>query len=66
MKLFEYAVIHHPKKKEKGEEKTSTVIVPVTTVLAETEQEVTMLAARQIPQGFSKRLGECEVAVRPF
>ncbi len=65
MKLFEYAVIYTPKKEEKKRDEPS-VIVPITTVLAENEQEVTLIAARKIPESFSKRLTQCEVAVRPF
>lgn len=62
MKLFEYAVIYVPK----DEKKSPEVIVPITTVLAENEQEVTLIAARKIPESYAKKLTQCEVAVRPF
>jgi len=68
MQLFEYAVIFKPKTKD-GKEKTSEdpkVIVPITTVMAENAAEVTLQAARQIPETYSKKLAQCEVAVRPF
>jgi hypothetical protein len=62
MKLFEYAVMFN----YKDDEKPSELIVPVKTVMAETIQAATLLAARDIPEKYAKKLDQCEVAVRPF
>lgn len=67
MKLFDYAVIHHPKKKDKDTEtKASKLIVVPTTILAKDENTALMLAARAIPEEYVDKLDEVEVAVRPF
>jgi hypothetical protein len=66
-KIFEYAVIYHPRKKEKDEEqKKSKIIVDVTRVISATEQEVGILAAREIPTDYLDKLDEVEIAIRPF
>ena len=70
-KLFEYAVLYHPKEKKNAagevvEEKKSEIVVNPTTVLASSEQEVDMLAARSIPDGLTDKLECVEVLVRPF
>lgn len=69
-KLFEYAVMYHPKTKKdpQGNEivKKSQLLGEVTRVLAENEQEVSILAARSIPEDHLTHLDEIEVVVRPF
>jgi hypothetical protein len=66
-KLFEYAVLYHPRKKEKDEvEKVSVLIVDKTSVLAATEQEVSIKAARSIPEEYLDKLQDVEILVRPF
>lgn len=69
-KLFEYAVILHPKQKKDAAGNDSTerdrVLVDVTRVLASSDREVAILAARQIPEDYVGRLEEIEVVIRPF
>ena len=68
-RIFEYAVIHQPATVIKeGVDVTpkATLIVEVTRVLAATDAEVAMQAARSIPTDFADKLEECEIAVRPF
>lgn len=66
-KIFEYAVIYHPPKKEKDEDtKKSVLVVDVARVLAVTEQEAVMLAARDIPTEYTDKLEFVEIVVRPF
>lgn len=66
-KIFEYAVIYHPPKKEKDEDvKASKLIVDVARILAASEQEAVMLAARAIPAEYVDKLEYCEIVVRPF
>lgn len=67
MKLFQYAVILHPKKDKEGNQtEKDKLIVDLTTVLAADIQSATLLAARAIPEDMVPRLEEIEVAVRPF
>lgn len=63
MKLFEYAIIFNPKDSKK--EKTQ-LLKSVSTVLATTQNNATILASREIPKEYLDRLDEVEVAVRPF
>lgn len=71
-KLFEYAVIYHPKETLNGEKektnghKKSQLVSDVKRVLAESEQEVGILAARQIPDEYLDRLADIELVIRPF
>jgi hypothetical protein len=66
-RIFEYAVIYHPRKKSKDEEvKRSEMIVEVTRVIATSDQEVVILASRKIPDTYLDKLDEIEIAVRPF
>ena len=63
--LFEYVILHHAKKK--GDEPSKTTLVKdIQRVIAGTESEVTMLAARAIPDEFLDKLSEVEIKVRPF
>jgi hypothetical protein len=67
MNLFEYCVIYKPKENDnKKQSELAKVIVPVTTILAENAQTVTLKAARQIPETYANKMDQCEVAVRPF
>ena len=70
-KLFEYAVIFHPKAKKAkdGEEEQaskSALLQTVTTVLAGTPEEVGILAARSIPEKYLDKLDQVEIVIRPF
>ena len=67
MKLFQYAVIFHPKKEieNKPADKAKLIVEPKT-VLAADLNSATLLAARDIPQDYADKLDQCEVAVRPF
>lgn len=62
MNLFEYAVIYTPK----SENEPAKVLVPVTTVLANSKENATLIAARSIPEEYLDRLDQVKVAVRPF
>ena len=72
VRLFEYAVIYAPKPMEDKlaakleARKKSKMLVGVTTVLAENEQEVTLRAAKQIPMEYDDKLVDVQIAVRPF
>lgn len=67
MKLYEYAVIFTPRAKGKdGERAKAELVVDVTRVLANSDKEATMLAARAIPDKYADKLEQVEIAVRPF
>lgn len=67
MKLFEFAVVYQPKKKDGGAEKAAaTILVPTTLVLARDEKHAAMLAARAVPSTHAEQLDEVDIAVRPF
>lgn len=69
-KLFEYAVLHHPKatkeQAERGETPKSVVLISPTSTLATSEEQVAVLASRAIPETHVDRLDEVEIVVRPF
>ena len=69
-KLFEYAIIHHPKvvKDAQGNETqgADVLLKSPTHLLANSDKEVAMRAAREIPESHLDRLEEVEICVRPF
>lgn len=69
-KLFEYAVIHHPAPKKdaagNSDQPKSVLITDVTRKLAGSADEISMLAARSIPEEYLEKLDEVEIVVRPF
>lgn len=70
-KLFEYAVLYHPKQTkdqaERNEWPKSQLVVNPTTILAGTEVEVAMIAARSTEMSaHMDHLEDVETIVRPF
>ncbi len=70
-KLFEYAVLFHPKEKKDAagnplDEKKSVIVTDVTRVLAVSDKEVGMLAAKAIPDEYNDKLEQVEIVIRPF
>ena len=66
-KLFQYAILLHPLAEKADETPApSELLVGPVTVLATSEEKALILAAREIPSGYLKRLDEVEIAVRPF
>ena len=70
MKLFQYAILHHPlptkEQTERGETPRSAVVKDITNVVARDEKEVLMIAAREIPAEYLDKLDRVEIALRPF
>ncbi len=66
MTLFEYAVIFVPNDKAVKAGAKASVLVQPTTVLAEGEASVQILAAKKIPNDYDDRLDQVKIAVRPF
>jgi hypothetical protein len=69
-KLYQYAVIYHPKatkdQADIGERPKSELVTDITTILAGSEQEVGVLAARTIDDKYLARLADVEILIRPF
>ncbi len=68
-KLFEYAVLFHPKAKKVGDDTVtdpSTIIVEVKRVISNDEKAVAIMAARDIPDTYLDKLEQVEIAIRPF
>lgn len=68
--LFEYAILHHPKQTkeeaERNEQPKSVLVKAPMQLLAATKDEVSILAARAIPESYLDRLETVEIVVRPF
>lgn len=65
-KIYEYAVLYHPKGKKDDLPKPSELIVDVKRVVAADEKSVAIMAAREIPTEYVDRLDQIEIAIRPF
>jgi hypothetical protein len=69
-KLFEYAVLYHPRpsKDDKGNDvrPKSEIVTSPKTVLATSDKEVGILAARELPEQYIDKLDDVEIVVRPF
>ena len=70
MRLYEYVILFHPhqtkEQKDSGETPRSKIVVDVTRMLARDDKEVTLVAARSIPEEYLDKLDRVEVGVRPF
>lgn len=67
LKLFEYAVLLHPKKNKKDEDEGDTVMIADRKViLAKDDKMVAMRATREIDAKYENDLDRCEIIVRPF
>lgn len=71
-RLFQYAVLWHPKEQNKNDltagapQEKSKIVVEPTIVLAGDEKSVGMLAAKKIPDDYNDQLDQIEILVRPF
>jgi hypothetical protein len=69
-KLFERAVLYHPRptkeQREVGETPKSIIIAPAEYLLATNEQEVSVRTARSLPEQYLDKLDDIEILVRPF
>jgi hypothetical protein len=68
--LFEYAILHQPKatRDAQGNDTTpdTTILKPITPVLAACENDVKILAARAIDEKHLQHLDEVVIIVRPL
>lgn len=70
-KLFEYAVLYHPKEKRDAagnplESRKSILVSKPEFILAGSDKEVAMLAAKSIPAEYDDKLDDVEIVIRPF
>lgn len=70
MKLFEYAVLFHPKatkeQKDAGEEPVSRILMDSITMLARDQNEAVMRVARELPSEYMTKLDQVEIMIRSF
>lgn len=68
-RIFEYAVLFHPKPRKVGDETVtdpSQIIVDVKRVVASDVGAVSIMAARDIPVEYIDKLDQVDIALRPF
>lgn len=63
-RLFQYAILWHPSKEDKNEK--SKIVVEPTTILAKNEQVAQMMAVKAIPDEYTDKLEQVDIAIRPF
>lgn len=66
MKLFQCAAILRATEKEKEDGSQDKIIVEVQTFLAKDQNAAVLRVARSIPEVYSEKLDQVEIAVRPF
>lgn len=66
MRIFEYAVMKEPTPAEAEKGEVTTLIVPITPIMANDDQQAIMLAGRAIPEAELVNIDRITVAVRPF
>ena len=67
LRLFEYAILLHPETDEDGKELGKTTLLkPLSSILAKDEKQVGVLAAREISEEHVEHLERVEIVVRPF
>ena len=64
-RLYEYAILRHPKT-EKDKQEPSSILKAPSFVMAKSDKEVGMKAAREIPDTYLDKLEEVEICIRPF
>jgi hypothetical protein len=68
--FFEYVVLHHPQQTkeqaERNEHPKSVVICGLDGMIATSEKEVGIRAAREIPAEYLDKINEVEILIRPF
>ena len=66
VKLYQFVVFFVPTEKEAKDGVKAEVLVDMTNVLAQTEQEVLIKASRAIPENYLDKLSQVNIIVRPF
>jgi len=66
-KLFTYAILlDETKDKDGNVTEEAKILVEPTNVLADSEKDLAILAARQIPEIYLNKLNKVNIAIRPF
>lgn len=65
-KIWMYAAVFYPSEDEEKEGKKAKIVVKPNIVLAKSENEALIHAARAIPDEWTDKLSQVEVFVRPF
>lgn len=71
MKVFEFVIVHRPPERfsDAGKDLQTEpvkIIVQPTVALAKDEKVAQMMAVKAIPEGYTSRLEEVEITIRPF
>lgn len=70
MKLYQYAIIFHPKQtkqqKDDGIDPVSKIVKDITSILAPDDKSALLIIAREIPTEYTDKLSQVEIALRPF
>lgn len=70
MQLFEYAILYTPiqtrDQLERGEQPKTELLLDVTRVVADGQEQAQMIAARAIPEAYIDKLSAITIALRPF
>lgn len=65
-KIFEFAILLHPTQEESEKGVVSTLVKPPTVLVATSDREAAIRAAREVPPELISKMDRVEVAVRPF
>lgn len=65
-RLFEYALIWHPKKEQSKDGQRSKIVLEPKLVLGTDDKSVGMKAIKAIPAEYDDQLEQIEVVVKPF
>lgn len=69
-KLFEYAVLYHPRSTKKQDEDGTVpetqILVAPKTILGYDDKTVGMRAVREVPDEYAEKLDRVEIIIRPF
>lgn len=65
-RIFEYAILLHPTKEESDRGEISKLIKAPTHLLATSDREAAIRAAREVPMELVDKMDRVEVSVRPF
>lgn len=68
--LFEYAIAYIPKETRDAQGNDTTpkgeLIKDATRILAKSDKEVAIIAAREVPEKYLDKVDEVQIKVRPF
>ena len=64
--LYQFAILFSPTEEEAKDGKKPVIVKEITSIFAKSDQEVVMIASRQIPEEYLSTLSQIDIVVRPF